>query len=458
MQRGDVVVRAMIVTLAVFLARRNLVVDAVKAHGHRDNHGRHGQCIEKCRQERRDERKHQRQHDFRAHAQQYLREYVQQHLTQEVDARNHEHQKHDDREIGLGLVEHHRGSRHTQENRLRRQQATGLQWITLERHGQRENELNHQRPPGEEWIDRHQDRVKDQEADNRQLVPDRRIAEEIIPRGSCHRVRHSLFLIRGDRTILADCSGDFLQTLCRLFGAIPDAGACFTEFLEHGLVGRGLLVTGFDDDEIELAGLANVGRALPESNCSFDLGIKRQRCLAARHRQVHECEQLSVYECTMHIALRGIDVVALAQCIEAVALSRMDFARQCQRIKHTRVLGDLRLRVLHELELILDKANIEISIVNDEFGVFDECEELVSDVGKSWCRLQVFVADAVDALGALFDVAIRVEEAVKLAARQTTIDEFNAADFDDAVALADGEARGFGVEYDLTHCVFEHRW
>ena len=55
MQRCDLVVRAMIVALAVFFTRRNLVVDTVKAHGHRDNHGRHGQGVEKRRQERRDE-------------------------------------------------------------------------------------------------------------------------------------------------------------------------------------------------------------------------------------------------------------------------------------------------------------------------------------------------------------------------------------------------------------------
>ena len=40
---------------------------------------------------------------------------------------------------------------------------------------------------------------------------------------------------------------------------------------------------------------------------------------------------------------------------------------------------------------------------------------------------------------------------MELTPGQAPIDEFDAADFDDAVAVPRGEARGFGVEDDLSH-------
>ncbi len=53
--------------------------------------------------------------------------------------------------------------------------------------------------------------------------------------------------------------------------------------------------------------------------------------------------------------------------------------------------------------------------------------------------------------GALVDVALRIQVAVKGAAGQPPIEELHAADFDDAMLLFDFEARGLGIENDLPH-------
>jgi hypothetical protein len=57
----------------------------------------------------------------------------------------------------------------------------------------------------------------------------------------------------------------------------------------------------------------------------------------------------------------------------------------------------------------------------------------------------------VHALGAFFDIAVGLQVGVEIPSRQPPIDEFDTTDLNDAVALGDGKARGFGVEDDLSH-------
>jgi hypothetical protein len=46
------------------------------------------------------------------------------------------------------------------------------------------------------------------------------------------------------------------------------------------------------------------------------------------------------------------------------------------------VFGELRLRVLHDLELVLEEADVEIGVVDDEFAIGNKLEELVDDVAE----------------------------------------------------------------------------
>ena len=153
----------------------------------------------------------------------------------------------------------------------------------------------------------------------------------------------------------------------------------------------------------------------------------------------------------MDIALARIHFITFAQCVQAVALPWMQTARHRQRVENGCVIRDLRLRVLHEHEFLLKKADIEGRVVNDQFCVFDEGQKVVNDLGKARLDFKIRPADAMHAFRALVNVAVRVQEAMKVAAGQATIHEFHAADFDNAVTLARGQARGFSVEYYLSH-------
>lgn len=53
--------------------------------------------------------------------------------------------------------------------------------------------------------------------------------------------------------------------------------------------------------------------------------------------------------------------------------------------------------------------------------------------------------------GSGVDVSLGVKVDVKAISRQATIDEFHAADFDDAMSFRRVEPRGFGIKYDLSH-------
>ena len=125
-QLDDLVVGRRVVHVIEVLAGGHLVVDPVEAHRDGDDDRRYRKGVEKRRKKRRREGEHQRQQHLRLHAQQDLGEREQQELAQEVDARHHEHQQHDDREIDFGLVEHHLRCRKPQHDGLHREQAPRL--------------------------------------------------------------------------------------------------------------------------------------------------------------------------------------------------------------------------------------------------------------------------------------------------------------------------------------------
>ena len=72
-------------------------------------------------------------------------------------------------------------------------------------------------------------------------------------------------------------------------------------------------------------------------------------------------------------------------------------------------------------------------------------------VDRAELALEVVAADAVYPLRPLVDVALGIEEPVVLAPGQAAVNEFDAADLDDAMSLRGGQAGRFGVEDDLSH-------
>jgi hypothetical protein len=101
--------------------------------------------------------------------------------------------------------------------------------------------------------------------------------------------------------------------------------------------------------------------------------------------------------------------------------------------------------MFHQLQFVIEEADVKVCVVDDEFGVFHKVEKLVDDLVEARLGLELGAADAVHRNGAFVDIAVRIQETVKLAARQAPVHHLDAADLDDTVALCRGEARGFCV-------------
>jgi len=89
----------------------------------------------------------------------------------------------------------------------------------------------------------------------------------------------------------------------------------------------------------------SLGRCMRASHCCAPRPahapiIERQQALATGHRQVDIREDTRIEQRAVQLAMRIVDVVALAQCVEAVALTRMALAREQQRIDHAAQLAD----------------------------------------------------------------------------------------------------------------------
>ena len=84
---------------------------------------------------------------------------------------------------------------------------------------------------------------------------------------------------------------------------------------------------------------------------------------------------------------------------------------------------------------MLNETHIEFCIVNNEFSAAQKFEKVIHNFGEPRFRLQVVAADSVYALRTRIDIAIGIQEAVKFAPSQTAVKEFEAADFNNSVAL-----------------------
>jgi hypothetical protein len=84
---------------------------------------------------------------------------------------------------------------------------------------------------------------------------------------------------------------------------------------------------------------------------------------------------------------------------------------------------------------VLKEAHVELGIVYDQFTVANEIEQLIGNLGETRLACKVCATDAVHALGPFVDIALRVQQAVKLTAGQAAIHDLDAADLDDAMAL-----------------------
>ena len=180
------------------------------------------------------------------------------------------------------------------------------------------------------------------------------------------------------------------------------------------------------------------------------LDFHDQAFLAARHRQVDFRQQFRVEQRAVQRARRVVDLIALAQHVEVVALARMHVPRHAQRVDHGRAIVGDGLEI-EQAQLVVEKRDIERRVVDDEFGAAHVFDEFGGDFAELRLVAQELGGQPVHLQRAFLALAFRIDVAVEMVAGQPPVDEFDAGDFDDAVAERRVEAGGFSVENDLSH-------
>src|SRR5690606_25361319 len=90
------------------------------------------------------------------------------------------------------------------------------------------------------------------------------------------------------------------------------------------------------------------------------LACQREMSLSAGHGQVDVCQNLGIEQGAVQIAAGVIDPVALAERIQAVALTRMALAGHQQGIEHRTMIGDVgSILLAQQRELVINEADIE---------------------------------------------------------------------------------------------------
>ena len=99
----------------------------------------------------------------------------------------------------------------------------------------------------------------------------------------------------------------------------------------------------------------------------------------------------------------------------------------------------------HQGKFVVDEANVERRVVDDQLCALDELEELVGDFGKARLANEEFVGNTVHTYRTLVALAIRLQINVEMPARQAPTDQFDATDFNVPVSIGHRHAGGFGI-------------
>ena len=75
-----------------------------------------------------------------------------------------------------------------------------------------------------------------------------------------------------------------------------------------------------------------------------------------------------------------------------------------------------------------------------------ERQKIIDDLGEARLVLEVCATETVHGFGTLIDVPLRIQETMKLAAREATIDQLDTADFDNTMPLCGRQTGRFRVE------------
>ena len=111
--------------------------------------------------------------------------------------------------------------------------------------------------------------------------------------------------------------------------------------------------------------------------------------------------------------------------------------------------GNIRtVRLPHQGKFVIDEADVERRVMDDQLCAVDELEEFIGHFGETRLALEEFIGDAVDANRAFVTFPVRLQVHMEVATGEATTHEFDTADFNDPVAVGHRHAGGFGIEYN----------
>src|SRR5258708_27115850 len=178
--------------------------------------------------------------------------------------------------------------------------------------------------------------------------------------------------------------------------------------------------------------------------------LDRKAVLPASHCQVDLGEERRIEQRAVEAAVSVIDLVALAQRVEGVFLSRMQLARKLQRIDDARAVRFDR-RQPEPSQLQIEEFEVEGGVVDHQLRALNVVEKFRSDLAKSGFVLEELVGDAVHLERTHLAFALGVDVAMEVVPGDAPAQDLDTAQFDDPVAQACVEAGGFGVQDDSSH-------
>ncbi len=103
------------------------------------------------------------------------------------------------------------------------------------------------------------------------------------------------------------------------------------------------------------------------------------------------------------------------------------------------------------LELGIDKADVERGVVDDQRRIAQKGDQVVRHLGEKELVLEEVIAEAVHRERLRRHAALRIEISVERLAGGDAVDQLDAADLDQPMAVQRIETRGLGIEHNLAH-------
>ena len=261
-----------------------------------------------------------------------------------------------------------------------------------------------------------QDRVRDQEADDRELVPARRLAHE----RAAERLRTACAVMPAPAPRAPRRGSNARQAVLPPLVLSSTHSRCSWAASSSAVARRTTQHAGAAASHARtvLAGL-RWRRAV----------VERERALPARHRQVDLEQQVGVEQRAVQVAVRVVDRVALAQRVEAVALPGVHLPRERQRVEHLAAVAHAEPRrpvaSARRASSASRNATSNGALWITSSAPRDELEQLGGDVGEARLAAQELGREAVHLQRAGIDLPVGAQVAMELPPRAPAVDDLD---------------------------------